>query len=640
MDPYIGKMLDNRYEILELIGRGGMANVYKAKCHRLDRLVAVKILHSDLAQNADFRRRFMDESRAVAQLSHPNIVSVYDVSCSDDVDYIVMELIDGVTLKQYMERRGQMDWREALHFITQIMRGLSHAHSRGVIHRDIKPQNIMVLRDGSVRVADFGIACLADQGQTLTQETLGSVHYISPEQARGDRVDARSDIYSAGVVLYEMLTGKLPFQGDSAVSVAIQHLSAVPKTPRELNPDIPEALELICMKAMCPDISKRYQTADAMLDDLEKFRKDPAVDMDYIREDLKAAVVCQEPTQPLPTNQVAAVSRANSAVAQEEEDKKHSRKVVGLVIGGFALALVLIFVVFKLVAGGFDAGSGTASHQVPNLLGKTLEEAEALPEVKDVFRIEVLGTKPSDKYEPGQIVEQDPASGRSRKNNLVIKVYLCAQEDDTLMPTVVGMEFLMAKTELGNLHLDLDVQRAEAYSPDVPEGQVMQSSPTAGKPLNKGDTVVLTVSKGPETKPLTVPNFVTMHIDDAAQQAEALGLTVGEHQYEFSDKPEGTVIGQSIQQGTEVQSGTEIVFTVSKGASSAERVVVFDIPEQYHSDSNMKIEVMQDGSIIHSTYVDGGTASFTYTFHGSAGSTSTIKLYINGTEAVAQEITF
>ena len=424
------------------------------------------------------------------------------------------------------------------------------------------------------------------------------------------------------------------------MSVAIQHLSAVPKTPRELNPDIPEALELICMKAMCPDISKRYQTADAMLDDLEKFRKDPAVDMDYIREDLKAAVVCQEPTQPLPTNQVAAVSRANSAVAQEEEDKKHSRKVVGLVIGGFALALVLIFVVFKLVAGGFDAGNGTASHQVPGLLGKTLEEAEALPEVKDIFRIEVVGTKPSDKYEPGQIVEQDPASGRSRKNNLVIKVYLCAQEDDTLMPTVVGMEFLMAKTELGNLHLDLDVQRAEAYSPDVPEGQVMQSSPAAGEPLNKGDTVVLTVSKGPETKPLTVPNFVTMHIDGAAQQAEALGLTVGEHQYEFSDKPEGTVIGQSIQQGTEVQSGTEIVFTVSKGASSAERVVVFDIPEQYRSDSNMKIEVMQDGSIIHSTYVDGGTASFTYTFHGSAGSTSTIKLYINGTEAVAQEITF
>ena len=198
MDQYIGKMLDDRYEILELIGSGGMANVYKARCHRLNRLVAIKILKSDLADNADFRRRFHDESQAVAQLSHANIVSVYDVSTNPDREYIVMELIDGITLKQYMERRGRMDWRESLHFITQIMRGLSHAHSRGIIHRDIKPQNIMVLRDGSVKVADFGIACLANQGQTLTQEALGSVHYISPEQARGDRIDARMVILPIG----------------------------------------------------------------------------------------------------------------------------------------------------------------------------------------------------------------------------------------------------------------------------------------------------------------------------------------------------------------------------------------------------------------------------------------------------------
>ena len=240
-DPYIGKMLDNRYEILERIGTGGMAIVYKAKCHRLNRLVAVKILKSDLAQDEDFRRRFNAESQAVAQLSHPNIVSVYDVSKGGDIEYIVMELIDGITLKQYMEKRGQLNWRESLHFITQIMRGLSHAHSRGIVHRDIKPQNVMVLRDGSVKVADFGIACLENAAQTLTQEALGSVHYISPEQARGDRTDARSDIYSAGVVLYEMLTGRLPFEGDSAVSVAIQHLSSVPLAPREVNPDIPGA---------------------------------------------------------------------------------------------------------------------------------------------------------------------------------------------------------------------------------------------------------------------------------------------------------------------------------------------------------------------------------------------------------------
>ena len=334
MDQYIGKMLDNRYEILELIGSGGMANVYKAKCHRLNRLVAIKILKNELADNTEFRRRFRDESRAVAQLSHANIVSVYDVSTSGDTEYIVMELIDGITLKQYMERRGRMDWREAMHFITQIMRALSHAHSRGIIHRDIKPQNIMVLRDGSVKVADFGIACLENEGQTLTQEALGSVHYISPEQARGDRIDARSDIYSAGVVLYEMLTGRLPFEGDSAVSVAIQHLSSGPLPPRDINPDIPEALELICMKAMSPNADKRYPTADAMLEDLERFRKDPDVDLDYIRADLCEAAD-SEPTQPISVAEVtaahglkkaAAAGKAKSAADEETEGRREHQQ--------------------------------------------------------------------------------------------------------------------------------------------------------------------------------------------------------------------------------------------------------------------------------------------------------------------------
>ena len=294
MDQMIGRMLDNRYELLELIGSGGMAMVYKAKCHRLNRLVAVKVLKSDFASDADFRRRFYDESQAIAMLSHPNIVSVYDVSRSSP-EYIVMELIDGITLKQYMERRGRLNWRESLHFITQIMKGLSHAHSRGIVHRDIKPQNIMVLRDGSVKVADFGIACLANSANTLTQEALGSVHYMSPEQARGDRTDARSDIYSAGVVLYEMLTGRLPFEGDSAVSVAIQHLSSVPLSPREINPDVPEALELICMKAMASELEKRYASADEMLADLEEFRKNPEVDLDFTIEDLHRETV-DEPT--------------------------------------------------------------------------------------------------------------------------------------------------------------------------------------------------------------------------------------------------------------------------------------------------------------------------------------------------------
>ena len=343
MDQNIGKMLDNRYELIELIGRGGMANVYKAKCHRLNRMVAVKILKSDLADNAEFRRRFRDESQAVAKLSHANIVSVYDVSRSDDMEYIVMELIDGITLKQYMERRGQMDWREALHFVTQIMRALSHAHSRGIIHRDIKPQNIMVLRDGSVKVADFGIACLADAAQTLTQEALGSVHYISPEQARGDRIDARSDIYSSGVVLYEMLTGRLPFEGDSAVSVAIQHLSSVPLSPRDINENVPEALELICMKAMNPNPDRRYASAEAMLEDLEKFRKDPSTNMEYIRAELKEKDDV-EPTQPIPADEVASAVRKTRKTDEKplQENNKMNKKLLFGIIGGCAARVMVI----------------------------------------------------------------------------------------------------------------------------------------------------------------------------------------------------------------------------------------------------------------------------------------------------------
>ena len=400
MDQYIGKMLDDRYEILELIGSGGMANVYKARCHRLNRLVAIKILKSDLADNADFRRRFHDESQAVAQLSHANIVSVYDVSTNPDREYIVMELIDGITLKQYMERRGRMDWRESLHFITQIMRGLSHAHSRGSIHRDINPQNIMVLRDGSVKVADFGIACLANASQTLTQEALGSVHYISPEQARGDRIDARSDIYSAGVVLYEMLTGRLPFEGDSAVSVAIQHLSSVPLAPRDIDPSIPEPLELICMKAMNSDPDKRYPTADAMLEDLEKFRKDPTVDMDYIRKELAEVQPDSEPTMPLPTAQVttAMKKRADQQRRSEPEEdfRFRDKRSIAIMAGIFAAALVLVFLLFKLILGDFGPAGNNKSYEVPDVRGMTVEEAQLADGVKDIFEIVVKGTQRSD----------------------------------------------------------------------------------------------------------------------------------------------------------------------------------------------------------------------------------------------------
>lgn len=630
MDQYIGKMLDDRYEILELIGSGGMANVYKARCHRLNRLVAIKILKSDLADNADFRRRFHDESQAVAQLSHANIVSVYDVSTNPDREYIVMELIDGITLKQYMERRGRMDWRESLHFITQIMRGLSHAHSRGIIHRDIKPQNIMVLRDGSVKVADFGIACLANQGQTLTQEALGSVHYISPEQARGDRIDARSDIYSAGVVLYEMLTGRLPFEGDSAVSVAIQHLSSVPLAPRDIDPSIPEPLELICMKAMNSDPNKRYASADAMIEDLEKFRRDPSVDMDYIRQELTAPAADTEPTMPLPTAQVASAVKKHTGELrrereEEEEPPRRDKKSIAIIAGIFAAAVLLVVLLFKLILGDFGPAGSNKSYPVPDIRGKTVEEAQEMEGVKDIFLIEVQGTRTTEEYQPGQIVEQDPAAGRTRKSNLVIQVYVAAEPEKVPMKDLVGMEYRQARVLLTDMGLDLKITTETVSSDKYGADAVIETVPAADEPLVAGQTVILRVSTGPET--VTVPTFTGQDIANAVQNAQDLGLTVGEITYDaFSFAPQGQVIEQSIKPTSEVPGGTKISFTVSGQKNSddatAARVVEFTMPSDM--EGMIKVEFEQDSVTLDSQYINASMGTVTYTFTGKAGTSSNV----------------
>ena len=651
MDQYIGRMLDDRYEILELIGSGGMANVYKARCHRLNRLVAVKILKSDLAENADFRRRFRDESRAVAQLSHANIVSVYDVSTSGETEYIVMELIDGITLKQYMERRGRMDWRESLHFITQIMRGLSHAHSRGIIHRDIKPQNIMVLRDGSVKVADFGIACLANASQTLTQEALGSVHYISPEQARGDRIDARSDIYSAGVVLYEMLTGRLPFEGDSAVSVAIQHLSSVPLAPRDIDPSIPEPLELICMKAMNSDPDKRYPTADAMLEDLEKFRKDPTVDMDYIRKELAEVQPDSEPTMPLPTAQVTTAMKKRADQQRrsepEEEFRFRDKKSIAIMAGIFAAALVLVFLLFKLILGDFGPAGNNKSYEVPDVRGMTVEEAQLTDGVKDIFEIVVKGTQRSDTYEPGQIIQQSPEEGRSRKSNFVIEVYVAAEEVKVDMPDVTGKEYRQARIELQELNLDLQFdflsQNSDSYAKDM----VISTIPAVGEPLKQGQKVTLYVSTGPKT--VTVPTFIGQDIAIAIKNAQDMGLTVGQPLFDpFSAVETGRVTEQSIEADQVVDGGTQIVFTVSGSGEedimTRTRAVEFTLPE--NMEGMIKVEYEQDGEIIDSQYISSNLQSVSYTFTGQVGGSSLVRAYftcINDNSVASsptQEISF
>ena len=606
MDQYIGKMLDNRYEILERIGTGGMAVVYKAKCHRLNRLVAIKILKSDLAQNEEFRRRFNAESQAVAQLSHPNIVSVYDVSRGGGTEYIVMELIDGITLKQYMEKRGQLNWRESLHFITQIMRGLSHAHSRGIIHRDIKPQNIMVLRDGSVKVADFGIACLADSAQTLTQEALGSVHYISPEQARGDRPDARSDIYSSGVVFYEMLTGRLPFEGESAVAVAIQHLSSIPLAPREINPEIPEQLELICMKAMAPDLEHRYQSADAMIADLENFRKNPNVEMKFDLSDLRPDEN-DEPTRPIRTvgGHVAAQpvyqpERSHPRREREEDEEPPRTGGRRIVLAGAAAlaALALVVVLFKTILGSFSTPP-VEQYQVPYLSDMTIEEAENDPRVKDIFEIQKAGSEFSAEVQEGHILRQDPKAGETRKGSqLVIQVWVSAGEETGEMPDLKDKSLQDARILLEklsreyNLELTVEVpEEQKQFSDEIAADCVISTVPVKGEVLKKGDTVTLILSKGPEVKPVTVPTFVGLNIDEILAQLEGYGLVCGAEDVEVvdSDKAGGTIVWQSINPLDKVDEGTRIRFQVSAGLASSSLPITVDLPQ--NGNEVVKVEI-------------------------------------------------
>ena len=646
MDQYIGKMLDNRYEILERIGTGGMAIVYKAKCHRLNRLVAIKILKSDLAQNEEFRRRFNAESQAVAQLSHPNIVSVYDVSRGGDMEYIVMELIDGITLKQYMEKRGQLNWRESLHFITQIMRGLSHAHSRGIIHRDIKPQNIMVLRDGSVKVADFGIACLADSAQTLTQEALGSVHYISPEQARGDRPDARSDIYSSGVVLYEMLTGRLPFEGESAVAVAIQHLSSIPLAPREINPDIPEQLELICMKAMAPDLEHRYQSADAMIADLEAFRKNPEVEMKFDLSDLRPEEN-DEPTRTIRTMPSHTVTipvhqpERNYPRRERDEDEEPRRTGSGkrgVLVGAVTVAAVaVVIVLFKTILGSF-APAAVDQYQVPDLYNMTIEEAENDPRIEGVFEIQKAGSEFSTDVPEGHILRQDPKKDETRKGSqLVIQVWVSAGEETGEVPDLENKSEQDARILLEKLNkeynLELTVETPEElkqFSEEITEGYVIKTEPAQGEILKKGDTVKLILSKGPDIKPVTVLPFVGMSIDSVLSQLESYKLTCDAADVEVvdSDKPGGTIVWQSPASGETVPEWTTIKFRVSAGLASSALPITVDIPQNGKDIVKVEIYVGDEPNPQYSETVYEADGAVSTTLYGTGR--KMVKVYFDG----------
>lgn len=561
MDKYLGTMLDDRYEILEVIGTGGMAVVYKAMCHRLNRYVAVKILRDELANDEEFRQRFQTEAQAVAMLSHPNIVSVYDVSHSDDVEYIVMELIEGVTLMQYMKKKGALGWKEALHFAVQISKALEHAHEKGIVHRDIKPQNIMILKDGTIKVADFGIAALESAQEKKSDQTVGSVHYIAPEQARGEQPDPRSDIYSLGVVLYEMLTGKMPYDGDTAEQVALKHITGHAVPPQELNPDIPEELAEITLKAMNADINARYQSASELLHDLEDFRKQQAVANIGSGSDDDIEILDVIPPDVRPLGKAGELSKEKYA-----RRRRRSKKVS--ILSGACGVLVFLIAVFVFLWNYWlrDIFSVAERINIPNFVGESYEDIVNSSEFKKLFNFEVNYAIDPDVPE-GQIISQEPEADRSMMvvpEGIDVSLTVSTGVRQTVIPDVTNKHYQEATIELQNAGFIVEIADTQA-SDSVTEDYVISTDPAPGEELAAGSTVFLTVSAGPSIKVVTMPNLVGSTEKDAISRIESSNLSYGDTTYIHSDYDEGTVIRQSIEAYSDVEEHTRIFIWVSLG---------------------------------------------------------------------------
>ena len=551
-DKYIGKMLDDRYEILEVIGEGGMAIVYRALDHRLNRDVAVKIMRDEMAADEEFRRRFCTESHAVAMLSHPNNVAVYDVSHNDNVEYIVMELVDGITLKQYMERKGMVAWKEVVHFTKQISKALAHAHERGIIHRDIKPQNIMLLRDGTIKVGDFGIAALENEVYENNGEAIGSIHYIAPEQARGECPDARSDIYSLGVMMYEMLTGGLPFTGNTLGEIAVQHMNAKPVPPHEKNPEIPLELERITLKAMNAELSERYQSANALLADLEAFIHTPVTiegdGADYENPDVKPV-------------------RSSTELSRERYKLRRRRSgVVSFMSGTFGL-LVLAVALFAFLWNFWlkDVFSPAERIALPNFEGSNYESIINNTELSSMYKFNVIYIS-DDSVEPGIVISQSPAAGRSMMvtpSGIEVDLTVNAGVSLTSVPDVLNTDYRDAMRNLRAAGFNVEIENAasDSYTKDY----VIATSPVAGEQLSSGSTVYITVSAGPEIQYVSMPNLVGSTEDSAISRIESSNLSYGGSDRVVSDYEAGTVIDQSISSSESVAEHTKVYLTVSSG---------------------------------------------------------------------------
>ena len=634
MDKYTGKRLDGRYEIHELLGVGGMAVVYRAYDTIDDRMVAIKILKDEFAGNSDFLRRFRNESKAIAVLSHPNIVKVYDVSFGDRIQYIVMEYVDGITLKQYLDQQKEtVPWKEALHFTVQILRALQHAHEKGIVHRDIKPQNIMLLQDGTIKVMDFGIARFArSETRTMTDKAIGSVHYIAPEQARGDVTDERADIYSVGVMLYEMLTGRLPFEADNAVSVAIMQLQANPTLPRDINPDIPEGLQEITMKAMQKAPSQRYQSAAEMLQDIETFRRNPTVRFDY-----KYFV------DDTPTKYVNAIENVKGSTGplsynddyEYEEDlgKKKGSKKTKMVLAGIGTAFLIMLVilgVFFIVNQNNQSAGEEDTVVVPNFIGMVYQD-EILDNEKYADFTFTLQEGNDPEQDPGVVLQQSPNEGIEVKKGREIVLTINQGDEPVKIPEVAGMTEDDAVEALRNM--DLIPKVVTVMDEEVGQGYVIETDPAEGSEVDAGSQVTVYVSGGPEEN-ISVPAVIDKSLDAARAEIIAAGLTVGELiPQDDSDKPANTVIETNPLPGVKVASGTKVDITYSSGQQSVKTVEVFLALPDVSNDIDVKVYVDgkldndQSGTINPNATSNPGL--YTLTFEGTSG-TQTLQVTLDG----------